>query len=327
MLVDAALALLWMGQIHFIGEVHFVGPEGKNGDPDGARACPSAAEVEQAFLPIAEHDLEPGGPGETVTVRLDRVGRAVIRFASDGTDPFADRVLPAEMSCAERAKAAAVIVAAHVRHEEVESQASASVQRQPQGAQPVAVPRDIGLRVIAPAPAPSAPSSSLQLEIGAVTARGGSNWAPGVRGGLGYGISGRDRVGLGLSYVGSARTEVAGGQAVWTRAAVALEYARRVATSSAGAGFVDLGLALRASRLSLGSEGFHQSETSAVFHPGVGAGGRGGYRLLGSTVVWAGIDGVLWPRKQAVFLRDVPETTTIPRWELMASVGASWSLR
>src|SRR5688572_8057007 len=95
----------WAIVAHWLLDVQFV----------GSHNCPSPAQVERAFAAVRpQAEAANDVANEVVAIDPGRGGAAVVRFRSAGADPFAERTLPADMPCAERAKAAAVIVAAHL---------------------------------------------------------------------------------------------------------------------------------------------------------------------------------------------------------------------
>jgi hypothetical protein len=303
----------------------------------GNHACPSPADVERAFAPIAT--VPPAGAAEeTVIIERDpRGGGALIRFghggdrdrASDTASSQASnaRALERQMSCRQRAQAAAVIVATHL--EAHWAPRVAVVSEAPRADAPAVVKAAAPPVINAAAtPPPATQVYRTDVEAGLLGARAGS-LAAGGEIALGHAFAARDRLRLGLGLTAAHSVSVAGGQAVWSRASVSVGYTRRIPVRKvdpAHGGFFDLGAALLASRLRLGSEGFHREEVSSVFHPGLQASLRAGQPLSRRLTGWAGFGGTYWPRAQRVFLRDVPETTILPRFELYATVGASWAI-
>jgi hypothetical protein len=325
MQVGVAIAWLWLGAIRFAGQ----------------HACPSPAQVERAFAPIAPRSWPAEDDrDETVTIESDPgSGGAVVRFGGPNAvrDISTERRLPADMPCAERARAAAVIVAAHLVARSDLQKPTAAANRSG-ASRPPAEPRPAEPRPVDPMPSSvvTARAATTQvptarfgpeLELGLLGSRGGSTIAPGVRAGVGAAWTGHDFVRLGLALLGTQKTEIAGGRATWSRTALALGYARRISWGAGAPDFVDLEADAVGSVLRLGSEGFRQTEASWSVHPGLAAGVRGGHRVSRQVSAWTAVGLTFWPRVQEVFLRDVPETTTLPRWELLAAVGASWALK
>jgi hypothetical protein len=286
----------------------------------GRCACPSPGEVARAFAPLASG---AGGREQTVAISITaRSGGAFMRWEGAGVDP-AERVLPAELSCAERAQAAAVIVAADLMARAAEPAARAPAPVVSGPAIPV-----IAAHTAQPAP-PVAGGARTELELSMQGAHAGAALAPGARAGLAHTSAGQHQLRLAVGVTGTERAAVAGGWATWSRTALALGYGRHMPWGSGGAasaGFLDLGVEALASRLRLGSEGFHRTELSVAFHPGLGASARAGRRVSRFFAASAGLGATLWPRPHRVYLRDMPETVTLPRLELMATIGVSWAI-
>ncbi|HEY0715969.1 MAG TPA: hypothetical protein VGF45_25020 [Polyangia bacterium] len=303
-LVVAAIgtAVIVTGNVQFVGQA----------------TCPEPAQVARAFAPLAEVE-NPGSPAEAVTVSIERDGRStVIRFSNDDDAAVAVRVLPAHMSCAERAKAAAVIVATHLQERTGPEKARAL---------PVPEPGEITVkRSQTPTESEAGePFASDHIDIGALAARAGAELATGARLGFVHTVRKQQFRGL-VNTMGIQRVPVAGGWATWRRLTVGLGYGRRWAAET-GRHFLDLGIDLLASRVALGSEGFLRPENSATFHPGLAAMIQGGRKISPDFGLCGGVGTNFWPRRQRVFLSDVNQATTLPRFELWATVGDFWTLR
>jgi hypothetical protein len=284
----------------------------------GAHECPSPDLVERAFVPLA--GLTPDQEDQIVAVDPAPDGAALLRW-NGRRGELVERALPPHLSCTERARAAAVILAAHLLDRETRApETAAPLPEMPPP--PAAAPPVVA---VAAAPAPTAPPiTRTELQLGLQGARAGTAMAPGGRVGLAHTDAGH-QLRLEVGYTGSQRTPLAGAWATWTRTALVLGYARRQPLDQDT--FVDVGLEALASRVHLGSQGFSRGETSTTFHPGLAAQARVGRRLTRRMATWAALGTTWWPRPQRVYLRDIREGTTLPRLELLVTLGVSWTIR
>ena len=289
----------------------------------GVHACPSVAAVKQALAEIAP-DID-GRVDETARIEATGGGGAMVRFRGASGQVRIARPLPIELSCAERARAAAVIIAAHAATADPEPVPAVRIAPSPPPAK-APEPSQIEQRLPARSQAPRVLSSITEVEAAALGALSGGGPTPGGRLGVAWGLRQQDLLRLSLGHTWTASTPLAAGQATWSRTFLALGLGRRFAARASGTTFVEPGVELLASILRIGSEGFATVETHHVFHPGVAGGVRVGHRF-GDVVVWTGLGATVWPRRQQVFLRDVPDTARIPRLEGFALLGAGFPLR
>jgi hypothetical protein len=284
----------------------------------GEHTCPSPGAVALALAAI-----EPGGAGEvaseeTVTIDPGEGDAAIVRFHAASGAVVGERALPPGLACAERAQAAAVIIAARF------------VPRagEPLTGAPPARAGDAGAVSAAPRSDPSYGAApfrrTAELETALLATHAGTDFAPGVRVAVGLGLRPHSLARLALSYVAPARTPVAGSWAIWSRSTVACGYAARVAVSDGSASFLEVDAEAVLAALVIRSDGFQRTERHVLWDPGLALGVRLGRHGPGRLALWGGLSGVWWPRRHELYLRDVSETTALPRLELIAAFGASW---
>ena len=100
------LGLILLGGLLFLG----TGRSPPAVSVHGHTVCPTASEVEAALVGM----IAPPGPSDALDV-VDLIGddqRVELKLASASGEPIAEKALPESASCAERARSAAVIVAA-----------------------------------------------------------------------------------------------------------------------------------------------------------------------------------------------------------------------
>ena len=301
----------------------------------GGGLCPAPAEVERALAAI-----EPAGPREAepaaaqrgrlarVTIEADAGGGVVVRFRDGDGALVGERGLPERLSCAERTQAAAVMIAAR----------TGAVPGEPltpppaiEGETTTAKTATTAIAARLPASASAAPPAprwrDAEIEAALLGARAGESLAIGARGGLGVPIGAHGLLRAALSYVSPERAAVSGGWASWSRTALALGGAWRSGPRSGAAGFAEAGAEIVASLLHVTGADLRGTEAHLVFHPGLALTTRTGRRFAGGSALWAGLGAAFWPRVQHLSLRDVGESTDVPRFELLAALGASWGMK
>jgi hypothetical protein len=271
---------------------------------EGASTCPSPAAVGErlsALLPPADTGardvarIEPEGSGVRITLRR-----------ADGS-AAGTRTLAGEHTCDELAEAAAVIIAAWQND---------GAARDPLPAPPPP-PRPA---VRAPAPARAPPPVRWQIGAGAGGAAAGTTLAPAalIDGGLAP-AGGPLGAGLRASISGNRTIELNGGSARWRRALATLgprlrlERATLAFQADAGAGI---------SWLALEGVGFAQGQRHDAALFGLAAGLRAAWRRPGFEP-WIDAGVALWPRATELFQLPDGYSTTLPRLELLLTLGVS----
>jgi hypothetical protein len=293
----------------------------------GAAACPQPAAVEAALTgliaagsPAVLDDVaELAEQGQDVVVSLRRVSGELI----------AEKQLDANLSCVERARVAAVVIAAW--------EAKLATQ-----------PGDLNVPVNAPAgTVVPLPVSSSVGEPAALLSRRDSTGVllpPGEPARFETGVTlGASLVGttiapagavavsfvrprrmlvpaLAAFAVGAHTTAVGPGEASWSRLGIsALAGLRR----SWHRTWVEArgGIALSALRIS--GRSFPINDSGTTFDPGVPLGVRLGLRTQ-TVAWWLEAQAIVWPRGQVVHLAGAPGSTNLPRAEGLVGLGLSY---
>jgi hypothetical protein len=292
-------------------------------DVRGDTTCPSAADVRAALdglvspAPVATSDVvELRGHDGAVSVRL--VG---------ATGEFiAEKPLPATATCPERARAAAVIVAAW----ETRLRAGLAGALDVPKAEPPAPPPPIAplpsqpiAAVIRPAPSP-APAT---IEV----APGAAVLASMISGHVVAGAlvetafsapSGRFGVGLGGLLVDAHTTAVGAGKGSWRRLGGVVD-----ARSGVRAGRFELGLraGVALTALSISGSGLPNAKSATLFDPGMLAALRA--RLhLGALTPWVEGAVAFWPAGHDLYVDGNGDpSATLPSAEVMLAIGLSFA--
>lgn len=271
-------------------------------------SCPSAAEVTERLQPL----LPPGPAGRRA--RVERVpsparpdGRAPaellrIELRDDGGRTLATRYLEAAAPCADLAAAAAVIIAAAWQAEVA-----------PAPAEPIRLQR-------APAAAPPPPSLSYDVAAGFLLSFAGSDAAPGADLTVTLGRRG-GRLGALAAFSGTGLRDLplGPGSVSYTRLRLHLGARHRL---SRGRLFADLHLAGLLGAVLVEGHGFTESYRSADLDLGLAGGVRVALRL-GPLAPFLGVALAGWLRAQQVQVTGLPETLTLPRFEVLPAVGVA----
>jgi hypothetical protein len=272
----------------------------------GDETCPSPGEVERAFAEIDRRPAgEPAGREPVVVEIAASPPGALLRFFGGDGGLVGERRLPPELPCDDRARAAAVIIAARLT-------------RLP--GEPVKPPRLPALEatVAASVPRPWGP----ELEVAAQGALAGSSAAGGAQ--IGAALAGGAGVlRMGLLYLTPHHVRVGAGEAAWSRLALALGYGRR-AGWGASTGEVSVNGVLSALRIE--GRDFRQNERHIAVHPGAAIAARLGRRVGPRLQLWAGVTLAGWLRRQELFVRDGAGQAAVPRLEALGALGVTWAL-
>jgi len=290
----------------------------------GSTSCPTAAEVSAALVglvppsrPLDARDVvELSGQGSSFSIRL----------RGGGKDVIAERLLPDSPSCEERARTAAVIVAAW----EARLRAGAP----PMWPLPAPAP--------APAPLPAPKAGGADPAVGPVAARAEAPPPEPLRvatsaavlasvagGGIAPAVmleakvlrtGSRFAVGVGALAVGTHATTVASGQGTWRRLGGVVDVESRTSFPAFQLQ-MHAGLALTA--LSILGESFPMTAGATIFDPGALAGLRLCYR--GERVSpWLEVAAALWPRPHALVVAGSTASANLPPTEALLGVGLSF---
>jgi hypothetical protein len=281
----------------------------------GVRAettCPTASEVSAALEglvappapPAAPDVVELAGQGPSITVTLRSAAGQVI----------AEKRLPGSPSCQERARAAAVIVAAWEAH----LRAGAAPAWPPESRPPPPAAPDATVRAPAPPPAPEpirvATSAAVMLSVAA----GGASPAGMVEGTFSRGRS-RFALGVGALVVGAHSTPVATGRGTWRRIGGLVDLQSGVSWQA-----VELqlhgGVALTA--VSVMGESLPLVSGGTIFDPGGLAGLR--LRLRGQRLSpWLEAAAAYWPSTHTLSVVGSPDLAQLPAFEAFVGIGVS----
>jgi len=302
----------------------------------GNASCPTpealAAALEGLIAPApgsgsARPDVvELAGHGASVTVRL----------TSAGGDLVGEKRLPERLSCADRAQAAAVIVAAWEAHL--------------RGVAGPIAPRAVGVRAAtepppvtvarpaAPAPAsppaggaaqpsargPAAPPAWVPIQLETSAALFASVTADGVvPGGIFEVAVARGDAPLALDVgaviIGAHGTGVASGRGVWRRFGGVVELDSRSRWRSLALHMYG-GAALTA--VTVTGESFPSTGNDTLFDPGIVVGLR--LALVARLAPWLGASAVSWPRAHTLLVGGSPASADLPQFEAWLGGGVTF---
>jgi hypothetical protein len=288
----------------------------------GSSACPSPAAVASEL----EGLLAPKDPGLAAdrAMLTDDGPSVVVTLRRGSGEPIGEKPLDAGLTCAQRARAAAVIIAAWETRLGV--QASALVVEPSEGPTDAA-PGQAPTVVAQPAPAPmTAPPLPNRVEIGvgvggsingADLARAATIEATYVR------PSARLVPAVGALVVGTHEMSVGSGSARWSRLGLTAAVGSRRSWSPLWAeGRAGLALTV----LDISGRFFPQNTSGITFDPGVQLGFRGGLTVSPSQwwQWWLDATVTFWPRSQTVYVDGQPGLATLPRGEALLRMGMSY---
>jgi hypothetical protein len=232
-------------------------------------------------------------------------------------EPIGEKRLEAGMPCAERARAAAVVIAAW----EARLGTQTTTLVVPASEPPPGPAADV-VTVAAPAPAPA--PMRLDPGVSAGGALNGTTVAPAATIELAFSRPDATLVpAVGALVVGTHSKNVGPGTGTWRRYGLTATLASRrhwAATSLEAHAGVALTL------LHISGRSFEPNAWGVTLDPGIPLGVRVGQR--GGPVRWW-IDGTIafWPRSQTLYVGDSALSTTLPRAEALIAIGGSYEGR
>lgn len=285
-------------------------------DVRGETTCPRPNEVAAAL----DGMIDAGAPDPVSVAWLTMTGARVVvswrRGPGEGArSDVRSKTIPPGLSCAERATAAAIIIAAW----------EARLVDPPAEPLPVAAPEErLPPVAVTSRIATVTRGSDLAVSAAALLSRNSAGFAGGAlveiqrpRGSWPFGVS------AGALFVAEHAVGLGAGEAVWSRAGLTADVHRRVNWSvpwlEARAGVV-------VSLVRIGGRQFLPDQDSIAFDPGITAGLRLGLSVRRASP-WLHLGAALWPRPQFVYSTGgAGERGQLPRLEVLAGLGVSLRL-
>lgn len=235
-------------------------------------------------------------------------GEVVVALFGEAQELIARQALPASAPCADLAAAAAVFI-------------SSASQERAATELPVA---DLPLPP-PPPPPPLPPPRTWALELGAGVSGARLGTAPAAGGVVDVAARFQTgwQVGLSLGLLSEGAVVLGPGRARWLRPTTRLRAGRSWAP---GPVRIDAGGEAVLAVLLLRGEGFDQDLRQVALTPGLGVAVRAALPV-GRWSPWLEVSGLGWLRTSTAALRGLDQTADLPRLELMASLGASWSMQ
>jgi hypothetical protein len=294
----------------------------------GTTQCPAPREVAEALArlaPAGGSATPADGDEAAIAAELREAGDVlVITLRSRDGKLTAERTLPRAGSCADLAAAAAVVIESWRGETLTDVTVEIPVPPPPEPE----VVREPAATLSVP-PAEVAPGTRHPWDVGVAGATSlQKDLAPGAMLDAHYGWAGSSLAGR-VAILGTAthaRSLAAPpGQALWSRAAVALGVRDRI---RGGNLMLDAHADVQLALIHLEGAGFTKSYTRNGFDPGIGGGLRLGWKPDAPGVIVAvpfvGIDVVGWPRETSVVTQGPGGgQTTLPWFELRAVAGVS----
>jgi hypothetical protein len=259
-------------------------------------------------------------------------GVVSVRLVSSKGDVIAEKLIPSAPSCAEKARSAAVIVAAWEARIRAGALGGLAVPPPERASPPPAPPPVVMVKVVeAPARpativrevAPPPPPSSRQIEPGAAILASvvSGEFAPGALAEAAF--SRRDArfaVGVGGLAVGPHATTLGPGQGTWRRFGGVLDGRAR---TTIGAFALELRAGLALAALSIEGRSLPNAKSTTMFDPGALVGLRGKLRV-GSLAPWIEGTFAFWPSAHNLFLAGTNDSADLPSAEALLSVGVAF---
>jgi hypothetical protein len=283
----------------------------------GSSPCPTPAAVEEQLRPL----LPPDATGGHRVLVQDVAGGMRVELRDEQGEVLAERTLATAASCAERARASAVVIAIW----EAELRAGTKlrtrlISSEEPSSHPVMPPGPS--RAVAPTISLRRPPRELVLDVGVGASLADAAVAPAGAVGASLWIE-RWPVGARVALQGAAPRDLnlGPGQIRWLRAALVLGPAYRF---TRGRLHVELGADLHAALLSVRGTGYEKESAELDFDPGLGARvrvvwPRARWRLFGE------LAGCGWLRQQNVYVDGLGLREELPRFDVAARIGAGWS--
>jgi hypothetical protein len=279
----------------------------------GATACPVAADVEAALTGLIPARA-PGSAPDVAELKED-AGSVVVSLRRGSGEPIGEKRLEPGMDCAQRARAAAVIVAAW--ESRLATPATPLVVQPP--------PPAPSPPVVVAAPATTLPYFENNIEVGASVgaSMNGTTLAPAAAFEVAYAPAfARVIPAAAALFVGGHTTSVGSGSATWRRYGLIVTAASRRKWDGLWAEG-RLGAALTV--LDISGSSFPSNDSGVSLDPGVDFGARIGSRWR-RVRVWLDGSIMLWPRGQEVYVQGTPGSATLPRGEALLSLGAAYEI-
>jgi len=291
-------------------------PAGPPVQVTGAGACPAAADVQGALaglIPPRDPEVAPD-----VATLTDDASSVVLALRRGSGEPIGEKRLDPGLPCAERARAAAVIIAAWEAR--LATQATALVVQQPAPA-----PKPAAAVVREAPPTPSAPVPvRIEPGVSAGASINGTTLAPSGMIEVAFSRPGGTVVpAVAALFVGSHNLAVGPGDAAWRRYGLVATVASRRAWPAVWA---EARTGLAFTLLDISGSSYPRNGSAVTFDPGITFGLRVGTRS--PRIRWW-LDALitLWPRDQEVYVQGVPGTATLPRGGALVGLGASYEGR
>lgn len=281
----------------------------------GATACPPAAEVEAAVAGLI--GPRDGAAEPDVVTVSDDADTIVVTLRRGSGDVIGERRLDAGLSCDQRARAAAVIIAAWEAR--LATQATMLIV-QPQAPAPETT--SVVTRVEA-APARHAEPFRLEPGVSVGAALNGTTLAP--AGTIEIALSRPDGIlvpAVGGLAVGSHTMNVGSGAGSWRRFGLLATVGSRRAWSSI---WLEARTGVALTLLDISGSSFQRNGSGVTFDPGIPIGVRFGLRSR-SVRWWLDATVAFWPRGQTLYVQGSSASTALPRGEALLGLGASYDV-
>jgi hypothetical protein len=300
---------------------------GPSVDVRGDTECPSPAELSAALVGLVPASATPASPDVAELRAVD--GVVSVRLVNAKGDVIAEKILPASPSCAEKARTAAVIIAAWEARIRAGMLGGLSVPRPERAPPPPTPPPVVQVKIVEAPARPAmivrdvAPPAPLQIEPGAAV------FASLVSGELAAGLlaeaalSRRDApfaLGIGGLAVGTHATTVGPGQGSWRRFGGVVDGRAR---SSFGSVELELRAGLAMTALSIEGRSLPKPTSTTMFDPGALVGLRGKLRA-GSVSPWLEGTFAFWPSSHNLYLSGTNDSADLPSAEALLSVGVAF---
>jgi hypothetical protein len=322
----------------------------------GDTTCPTIAEVGEALAGLAKpagsqrprpQPQQQPPPSELDIVQLGQDGDSVnVTLANASGEAIASRRLPASLPCAERARAAAVIIAAW--QAQLGAGARPSLPVLPRSAPPPAVPAvsatamttatktsepavveppvavaarepaggvpAVASRVEVPPPAP------IEIETGAalLASVAAGDIAPAIALDVAL-FRPRSRFALGASAlaVGTHATTIGDGRGSWRRVGAVIDLRTRMRWSIVE---VELRAGVAGTALAVTGRALPVTSGATFFDPGIMTGLRSRFRL-GRLSPWVEAAAVFWPRAHTLYVSGTASSAELPAFEVFLGLG------
>jgi hypothetical protein len=291
-------------------------------DITGTSRCPSAADVESALQGlIAPRDPELAADRATLT---DDGPSVIVALQRASGEAVGEKRLDGAESCEQRARAAAVVIAAWEARLAAPAQALVVVEPGP----PAPGPGPAAVVAQSPSPPamilPSPPRLRVEPGVTVAAAINGTTLAPAAA--VDVAFTRPDALlipAVGALVVGSHTKAVGPGQGTWRRYGLLATVGSRTTWSAT---WFEARIGVAATLLDISGSSFPSNGSGFSFDPGVPIGARFGVRTR--PVRWW-IDAMVafWPRAQTLFVSGDPGSTTLPRGEALLGLGAAYEGR